>query len=67
MLDGFVRRATPGARVEVINENFLQFGGVGPGVNTLSFAADQLREARLRSVGILPDSGIELTGDGPRS
>jgi hypothetical protein len=65
MLNGFVPRTTPGARVEVIDENFLQFGGVRPGVNTLSFAADQLRAARLRSVRILPDSAIELTGAGP--
>lgn len=64
-LDGLVTRTTPGRRVEVINENFLQFGGVRPGVNTLSFAVDQLRSARVRAVRILPDSGIEITGDGP--
>ena len=57
LLEGFVRRTTPGRRVEVINENFLQFGGVRPGVNTLSFAVDQLRSARVRAVQILPDSG----------
>ena len=64
-LDGLVTRTTPGRRVEVINENFLQFGGVRPGVNTLSFAVDQLRSARVRAVRILPDSGIEITGAGP--
>ena len=57
LLDGLVGRSTPGRRVEVINENFLQLGGVRPGVNTLSFAVDQLRSARVRAVQILPDSG----------
>jgi len=65
MLNGFVERTTGGSRVEVITENFLQFAGVRPGVNTLSFAADQLRAARVRSVRILPDSGIAIMGDGP--
>jgi len=65
MLNGFVERTTPGSRVEVITENFLQFAGVRPGVNTLSFTADQLGAARMRSIRILPDSGIAIMGDGP--
>jgi hypothetical protein len=51
--------------VESRFENFLEYKGVRPGRNTLTFKVEQYDGARIRSVRVFDDSGVEFSRLGP--
>lgn len=51
--------------MEVVFDNFLQAGGVVPGVNTLSAGVEASEEVRVRRVTVFEDSGVEATRRSP--
>lgn len=66
---GFVAGSQTRAATSLTQEfhfaNFLQYKGVKPGINTLSFEVEQYAQAKFRSLTVSPDSGIELSALGP--
>jgi hypothetical protein len=61
LLDGRVERTTSARTIEVRFRNYLQLAGVKPGRNLLTFQLERYGDVKLRSVRILPDSGIEVS------
>lgn len=61
LLNGRVERTTSARTIEVRFRNYLQLAGVKPGRNVLMFQLERYGAVKLRSVRILPDSGIEVS------
>jgi hypothetical protein len=65
LVAGHVRRTSHALRQEIRFENFLQFAGVRPGRNVLTFQLTSNALPMVEEVRILADSGIELSPRGP--
>ncbi|MGH3033222.1 MAG: hypothetical protein ACRDON_01530 [Gaiellaceae bacterium] len=61
LLEGRVERTTSARTIGVRFRNYLQLAGVRPGRNVLTFQLERYGVVQLRSLRILPDSGIEVS------
>lgn len=61
LLHGENEQVTTSRRIEVDFKNYLQFAGVRPGLNRITFALEQLDGVDVSRVDILADSGVRMT------
>jgi hypothetical protein len=65
IVDGIQTGRTRSRSVTVRFRNYVQERGIAAGLNTLSFDYQELGEARVERVELLPSSGIEFTDRSP--